>query len=81
MHGNVWEWCQDWSDRNYYRVSPAEDPPGPERGSMRVSRGGGWDSVPLNCRSADRNEYKSNQRYDDHGFRVVLEVRPKSNSQ
>ena len=63
-------------DTNYYRVSPAEDPPGPEKGSMRVSRGGGWDSVPLNLRSADRNGYKDDQRYDDHRFRVVLDVRP-----
>ena len=40
MHGNMWEWCQDWYSKDYYGQSPEVDPQGPQYGSGRVSRGG-----------------------------------------
>ncbi|MAV38476.1 MAG: hypothetical protein CMJ59_23820 [Planctomycetaceae bacterium] len=40
MHGNVWEWCEDW--HGVYHADAATDPAGPSSGSSRVSRGGGW---------------------------------------
>lgn len=42
MHGNVWEWCSDWYDENYYQRGINIDPPGPSRGQRKVIRGGCW---------------------------------------
>jgi formylglycine-generating enzyme required for sulfatase activity len=42
MNGGVWEWTNDWYDRDYYRHSPDADPDGPETGEERVLRGGSW---------------------------------------
>jgi formylglycine-generating enzyme required for sulfatase activity len=70
MLGNVWEWCSDWDEANYYRRSMEENPQGPETGSDRVVRGGSWYYGARGCRSATRYDYRPDDRDSDVGFRL-----------
>ena len=69
MHGNVWEWCQDW--KGTYPSSSVTDPKGPSTGSYRVFRGGSWYFSARNCRSANRDLYVPSFRSDYLGFRLA----------
>jgi formylglycine-generating enzyme required for sulfatase activity len=75
MHGNVFEWCQDWGDADYYSKSPKEDPTGPSAGSSRVYRGGCWLNPAPVCRSANRLWDSPTSTLDYLGFRVVVWAR------
>ncbi|NUQ62837.1 MAG: SUMF1/EgtB/PvdO family nonheme iron enzyme [Pirellulales bacterium] len=74
MHGNVWEWCQDWWSADYYGASPLEDPTGPEGGEHQVLRGGGWSGVAPFCRAACRHGSGPGFRVYDLGFRLARTV-------
>jgi formylglycine-generating enzyme required for sulfatase activity len=73
MHGNVWEWCQDWHGE--YAGKSATDPTGPATGSARVLRGGSWYGNAANSRSASRFNRDPATRHCDYGFRVVVGAR------
>ena len=76
MHGNVYEWCQDWYAKDYYARSPQTDPQGPSTGEYRVLRGGSWLLNASNCRSAARVWVHPEDRIYSSGFRVLLSPRP-----
>jgi len=68
MHGNVWQWVQDWYDA---KLQGGENPQGPNAGSYRVLRGGSWDYRPRYLRSAYRAYAGPGDRFYDLGFRLV----------
>ncbi|WP_051023637.1 bifunctional serine/threonine-protein kinase/formylglycine-generating enzyme family protein [Synechococcus sp. PCC 7502] len=79
MHGNVWEWCQDEA-HDHYRNAPIDGSAWEGVNSSgtgnrsRVLRGGAWNSNPSNCRSAFRNGYFPDSRFDRCGFRIAFSI-------
>ena len=69
MHGNVYEWCQDWYGS--YSSSSQIDPTGPVTGSARVIRGGRFGSVAQYVRSASRSNYSPSNRSNNIGARLL----------
>ena len=69
MHGNVREWVQDWYAE--YPQTPQNNPHGPESGTNRIYRGGGWGSAPRVVRSAFRFGFSPGARYRNLGFRLA----------
>jgi formylglycine-generating enzyme required for sulfatase activity len=79
--GNVWQWCNDFYQVDYYLQAPRQDPAGPDSGKTKVLRGGAWRFDADSCRAAYR--YNENPGYADvcfgydiYGFRCVRRAAP-----
>jgi len=75
MAGNVWEWCNDEFDRNYYQKSSKTNPLGPDikdsDNFKKVIRGGSWKSSAVNLRCSARYWADKRAVKSDVGFRYV----------
>jgi formylglycine-generating enzyme required for sulfatase activity len=74
MSGNVWEWCWDWYNKDFYLTESGDNPKGPERGTERCLRGGSWDSSEYSLRSANRLKDTPYKKTEFYGFRLARTV-------
>ena len=70
MSGNVFEWCQDWSDN--YSSEAQTNPTGPSTGTYRVARGGRYSRTPWYCRVSYRVFYNPTSKSDGTGLRLAM---------
>lgn len=72
MSGNVWEWCSDFYDKNYYVSSQQNDPRGPQNTNTHVIRGGSWEGSATNVRVKKRGRSLPEEKSSYYGFRICL---------
>lgn len=71
MTGNVWEWVENWYDKNYYEISPDRNPQGPKSGQLKVVRGGSWSDGPKYLLTYGRFELSPETRNSYTGCRCA----------
>src|SRR5262245_4761593 len=71
MLGNVWEWTNDFYERDYYKTSPVDDPHGPLKGYDKVARGGSWYGILQSVRFSYRHNLEPDYKANDVGFRCA----------
>lgn len=77
LAGNVWEWCSDWYDKDYYQQSSVQDPVGADRGATKVIRGGSWDTYGVDRLTtfSRESQFPGTKSYD-LGFRCAKDAEP-----
>jgi formylglycine-generating enzyme len=70
--GNVMEWVADWYEETYYKDSPEQNPPGPDHGTYRVLRGGGYTTTGADVRITSRSKMVPDFRDETIGFRCAI---------
>ena len=71
IHGNVWEWCNDWYMENYYRISPQMNPKGIDYGFSKVARGGRFYSSARHSIAIARGALPPETKSEGYGFRIA----------
>ena len=74
MCGNVYEWCADYYDEDYYKISPGSNPKGPDGGQERVVRGGCFGETRSALRVTHREGVSEVSSRETTGFRIVMDV-------
>ena len=79
--GNVAEWVNDWYGQKYYKTAPDRNPKGPETGTQKAFRGGGWMDSTTTMRAAMRNGTDPKTKINWMGFRCVRAVQDGAGTQ